>query len=105
MAYHETLDGSTPLEDVIEYANSETDYYRQKGINELWRRSELAEKYERLTRALVVNATFNLDVLLTGDNVQVGTCEDFDYVRDPASHDMTPDGIAAAIIAATEASA
>lgn len=69
---------------------------------ELVRRSEMATKYEHLTRALAVNATFNLDVLLTGDNVQVGTCEDFDYVRDPESHDRTPEGIAAAIIKATD---
>lgn len=75
---------------------------RDAALAELTRRSELAAKYERLTQALAGLVTPSRDVLLLSDGVQVGVCEDFDYERDPVSHDGTPDGIAAAIIAAAE---
>lgn len=70
---------------------------------ELARRSELAAKYERLTRALAGLVTPSQDVLLLSDGIQVGSCEDFDYDRDPVAHDGTPDSIADAIIASAEA--
>lgn len=93
---------SLSVDELLTIATTDADEFRRAAIDELKRNAELAAKYVRLTQALAVHVAFNLDMLLTGDNVQVGSCEDFDYVRDPASHDGTPEGIAAAIIAASE---
>ena len=103
------VDATTPIGDLLAAvaydAVLSADVAAQNAARaELARRSELAAKYDQLTRALAAFAQ-----TMTGDwfRVYPASVVVRDFTGDPAktiNHNGTPDGIAAAIIAAAEAS-
>ncbi len=88
------------VDELLTIATTDADEFRRAAIDELTRRSELAAKYERLTRAL---AGLKRDLLVKPVCVSIGYLDEGEWDESSSHpHDGTPDGIAAAIIAAAE---